>query len=200
MDWREQLKRFRKSRGLTQAALAERLGVEQATVSRWECGTHEPELGIQRRLRDMIYGRGPGSDYFVLNSIMFSPFAVKLASSTGRNLAASSRAASCHGVNSQLLSQVDYRPFFTEELERNWSLASEMGFFIGELVGVKVYNRWKPLNGGAEKACMSYWTPTRLSDGEIVMFGEFMIVDENELSSIPMSERFVAQSMDNLVR
>lgn len=200
MHWQGQIRRFRKARGLTQAALAEHLGVEQATVSRWECGTHEPELGIQRRLRDMIYGKGPGSDCFILNSIRFSPFAVKLVTSDGTNLAASTNAALCHGVMTQQLASAHYRPFYTEELEKNWDRAVEMGFFDGDLICVQVYNKWKPLDGGSEKACMSYWTPTRLSGGEIVMFGEFKMIEEDELALIPPEARFAAHPMDTSIR
>lgn len=40
----ERLAEIRKSKGLTQAALAERLGVEQPTVQRWEAGKREPDL------------------------------------------------------------------------------------------------------------------------------------------------------------
>lgn len=199
MDWRGQLKRYRRSRGLTQAALAEILGVEQATVSRWECRTHEPELGVQRRLRDMIYGRGLGSDNFIYNTVLNSPFAVKLATKHGRNIAASAVAADLHGVMSTLLCNADYRPLFTEELERNWARAIDMGFFLGELISVQVHNHWIPLCGGQPKACMSYWTPARLSDGEIVLLSEFRLLEEQEFDMVSDNARFVAQPMDTAV-
>ncbi|MCY1315164.1 Helix-turn-helix domain protein [compost metagenome] len=199
MDWRGQLRRYRKARGFTQAALAELLGVEQATVSRWECGTHEPELGVQRRLRDMIYGRGPGSDHFIYSSVSHSPFAVKLATKSAKNIAASRLAADFHGVVASSLGSADYRPFFTEELESNWGRAVEMGFFAGELISVQVYNRWMPLCGSPAKACMSYWTPARLSDGEIVLLSEFRLLDEEELTVVPPDARFVPVSMDAAV-
>lgn len=40
----DQLNVLRKRRGLTQAQLAEQLGVEQPTVQRWEKGKREPDL------------------------------------------------------------------------------------------------------------------------------------------------------------
>lgn len=49
-----QLSALRKKKGLTQAALAERLGVEQPTVQRWEKGTREPDLGQLMRLADEL--------------------------------------------------------------------------------------------------------------------------------------------------
>lgn len=45
MGYLNQLALLRKKRGLTQAGLAERLGVEQPTVQRWEKGKREPDLG-----------------------------------------------------------------------------------------------------------------------------------------------------------
>jgi len=39
---KDRLKKVREQQGFTQAGLAKRLGVKQATVSRWEKGTSEP--------------------------------------------------------------------------------------------------------------------------------------------------------------
>ena len=44
MGYLDQLANLRKSKGFTQASLAERLGVEQPTVQRWEKGKREPNL------------------------------------------------------------------------------------------------------------------------------------------------------------
>lgn len=45
MGYLDQLADLRKRKGLTQAGLAERMGVEQPTVQRWEKGKREPSLG-----------------------------------------------------------------------------------------------------------------------------------------------------------
>lgn len=44
MGYLDRLAGIRKLRGFTQATLAERLGVEQPTVQRWETGKREPDL------------------------------------------------------------------------------------------------------------------------------------------------------------
>ncbi|MFS0736961.1 XRE family transcriptional regulator [Sphingomonas sp. 1P06PA] len=44
MGYLDRLAELRKKRGFTQASLAERLGVEQPTVQRWEKGKREPDL------------------------------------------------------------------------------------------------------------------------------------------------------------
>lgn len=199
MDWGTQLKRYRRAQGLTQARMAEITNVEQATISRWERGTHEPELGMQRRLRDLIFGRGLSSDGFILKNAANSPFAMKISTQHGKNIVASATAAALHGVLQPVLAEANYRPYFTAELENNWQKAVEMGFFHGEVANVRVCNRWKPLNHGPELACVSYWTPARLSDGEIVMVGEFRLIDLHELALKPSDERFVVQPMDTAV-
>lgn len=45
MGYLNRLAAIRKQKGFTQATLAERLGVEQPTVQRWEKGKREPDLG-----------------------------------------------------------------------------------------------------------------------------------------------------------
>jgi transcriptional regulator with XRE-family HTH domain len=51
--WREFVRRYRLRHGLTQARLADLIGVSQRTVSRWELGQDRPGLEQQRRLRDL---------------------------------------------------------------------------------------------------------------------------------------------------
>jgi transcriptional regulator with XRE-family HTH domain len=45
MGYLDQLAELRKRKGLTQQGLADRMGVEQPTVQRWEKGKREPSLG-----------------------------------------------------------------------------------------------------------------------------------------------------------
>lgn len=46
---------------LEQSELAERLGVTQSTVSRWEQGLFEPSLPLQRRLSEMLEAERKGN-------------------------------------------------------------------------------------------------------------------------------------------
>lgn len=45
MGYLDQLARLRKKRGMTQADLADQIGVAQPTLQRWEAGKREPSLG-----------------------------------------------------------------------------------------------------------------------------------------------------------
>lgn len=52
-DWRTFVRSYRVRHGLSQARLAELLGVAQRTVSRWERGEDSPSVAQQKRLRDL---------------------------------------------------------------------------------------------------------------------------------------------------
>jgi phage repressor protein C with HTH and peptisase S24 domain len=61
-EWSDRLRRLLKDLGLTQAKLAERLGVSPATVSRWLAGKNEPTAETYVALGNLA-GR-PVGDYF----------------------------------------------------------------------------------------------------------------------------------------
>lgn len=48
------LRRFRRLHGIKQGDVAERLGVTQASVSRWESRAHEPEGAVRERIVALI--------------------------------------------------------------------------------------------------------------------------------------------------
>lgn len=52
-NWSVFVKRYRLRHGLSQAHMAELLGVAQRTVSRWERGDDNPSVAQQKRLRDL---------------------------------------------------------------------------------------------------------------------------------------------------
>lgn len=54
MGYLDTLATLRKRKGFTQASLAERLGVEQPTVQRWEAGKREPDLGQLLQLAEIL--------------------------------------------------------------------------------------------------------------------------------------------------
>ena len=57
--WPGLVKRLRFLSSLKQDELAHQLGVDQSTVSRWERGTHDPDIPVQKRLRDMLHRLEP---------------------------------------------------------------------------------------------------------------------------------------------
>jgi len=57
--WPSLVKRLRFLLGLKQEDLAEQLGVDQCTVSRWERNLCIPDTSVQKRVRDMMYKLEP---------------------------------------------------------------------------------------------------------------------------------------------
>ena len=53
--WGSVIKQHRTANNISQAALAERIGVTQKTISRWENDVDPPDLVHQRILRDLVY-------------------------------------------------------------------------------------------------------------------------------------------------
>ena len=57
--WPALVRRLRFISNLKQTDLADLLGVEQGTVSRWERATYVPDIPVQRRIRDMLHRLEP---------------------------------------------------------------------------------------------------------------------------------------------
>jgi|HubBroStandDraft_5_1064220.scaffolds.fasta_scaffold93978_2 transcriptional regulator with XRE-family HTH domain len=176
--WDGVIRRYRQVNGLTQAALAEAIGVEQATISRWERGTHTPELNTQRRLRDLLTRSPVIKDCLVYHRVRTSMVPMKLADRDGRNRAASSAAAALHGIQARKLQTLHYRDLFTDVLEKQWQEILSIGFFEGNIASVSVVNPWKTAGHQDIRYCRSCWTPAILSDGEVLLVSEFHDIDE----------------------
>lgn len=73
-SWAEVLRRYRVRHALTQARMAEVLGVSQRTISRWERDEDKPSLDRQKQLRDLC--REPPSRLLrsLVASVRHSPF------------------------------------------------------------------------------------------------------------------------------
>lgn len=72
MDFRERLKELRKARGISQAALAERLGMSKSTIGMYETGDISPSLEVLNALADYfnvdidyLLGKEIGSTYYL---------------------------------------------------------------------------------------------------------------------------------------
>lgn len=57
--WARMLRDYRKEHGLKQDALAQLVGVNQSTISRWETTNDQPTIAMQRRLRERLFGDEP---------------------------------------------------------------------------------------------------------------------------------------------
>ncbi|MCB2080558.1 MAG: helix-turn-helix transcriptional regulator [Novosphingobium sp.] len=197
--WGDLIKRYRQLHGLTQAAFAEALGVELTTVSRWERNFYAPDLAMQRQLRDLIMRSCVISDRIVMHQVQSAMSILKLANRSGQNQAVSNPAALLHGVKSEHLQKFNYTPMHTEILAYQWQLARELGFFRGEVASLHVINSWRPVCGGPMRYCEANWTPTFLSDGEIMLLSEFRDLDEEAFSHVPEEKRISAVMVEELL-
>jgi transcriptional regulator with XRE-family HTH domain len=201
--WSDLIRRYRRANGLTQAAFAECVGVEQATVSRWERGFHAPDLTMQGRLRTLLFRRAVVSDAMVMHRVRGSLGAAKLADRNGWNRAASPRAAALHGVEFSYLQSFDYTPLHTEELRAQWDAVRALGFFAGNVASVRVFNTWRPAAlpdaGDGLRHCEGFWTPVVLSDGEIMLISEFHEIDEQAYRAVSPGDRLRAVMAEEVV-
>ncbi len=71
--WPVLIRNLRQFRNLTQSALAQMVGVDQVTVSRWETGRNVPEIAMQRRLRDFLARPADDRRLFASVALSFHP-------------------------------------------------------------------------------------------------------------------------------
>lgn len=76
MNWATDMRRFRRLHGIKQVVLAEMLGVDQATVSRWENNKQTPDLAACRRLRDLLWRMNTRVDVDA-GLLLAAPFAAR---------------------------------------------------------------------------------------------------------------------------
>lgn len=62
MNWSMEIIAFRRRHGLNQADFAELMGVDQATVSRWERGVNQPNRNAWLRLRSVVLNLSIGDE------------------------------------------------------------------------------------------------------------------------------------------
>ncbi len=168
-DWGPQLRRLRRLRALKQAALADQLGVDQATVSRWENGRQVPDLGMQRRLRDMMRRIEPREEILLKHSINASIGYTILCDEHRAIRAASPSFCEIHGLSPTAIVGMSALPAFTAELEQMLWIAVENGFFEGEVASVRVVSRFHSLSGSWRNlGGIVSWTPVQLADGQIL--------------------------------
>lgn len=167
MHWPKLIKTLRVREGLSQADLAERLGVDQTAVSRWERAADQPSLKCRRTLRE-LYRRNLASRQDravrmrVQSGLQPSTLIAKGAVFIEINEAGAREAC----VRREALQgRAIYGAFGdrTDEVTRRWEAA---GIFDGEVALAMSVNRLEGAEG--QGACI--WTldtPYFTSDGEV---------------------------------
>ena len=180
IDWAREIRRYRETAGLLQGALAERLCVTQATVSRWESGRQRPDLASQQRLRPLLWNNVLSSDALLLHTVTHSPASSSLCDRKGRLLAASQSIVRSFGF------QVSPNERLAFDMERvspsgyeMFQTASTAGLFGGDIASLTF--RGLVNTCASTMVCDEIWYPVRLNDGEMIMRADVELRDaEND--------------------
>ncbi|HEX8379975.1 MAG TPA: helix-turn-helix transcriptional regulator [Allosphingosinicella sp.] len=125
------LRRFRRLNAVKQSAVAERLGVSQGCVSRWESGAHRPDPAQRDRIVRLICASaGNDRDSGLKRLVESSRHPVHLiCDSTHRLLAASRSRAASWGIDLSELVGRSLWPFASPEIEAAEAGLSGSGWF-----------------------------------------------------------------------
>jgi transcriptional regulator with XRE-family HTH domain len=180
-DWPAQIRRYRRLQALKQATLAEAVGVDQSTISRWESGGVVPDSKTQQRLLNLMRC-GSADERLLRHAISVAPNECGLSTRERTILAASSSYCAAHGVSPREIVGKSARPMDTAEAERLRHLVCEEGFFRGEIASVTVIARTHSLSGHhRNRPTKAIWIPVRLKDGDILLRVERLTLPEDRL-------------------
>jgi len=162
--WPRLLLGLRARQGLTQTALAERLGVDQTTVSRWERGLDHPGPRRRRSIRDLMRGEGR-HDQVMRARVRYAAWPASLVARGAVFLEINQGAATEAGLSQDLRGQSIYGRFGprTDEVTDRWE---RTGIFDGELALTISLNALLDASG-REVFIRTLDTPHFTSDGTI---------------------------------
>jgi DNA-binding XRE family transcriptional regulator len=180
-DWPAQIRRHRRLQALKQATLAEAVGVDQSTISRWESGAVLPEPKIQQRLLALMRCSSAG-ERLLKHTISVALDECGLSTRERIILAASPSYCAAHGVSPRDIVGKSAQPMDTADAERLRRLVCEEGFFRGEIASVTAIVRAHSLSGHRRnRPTKAIWTPVRLGDGSILLRVERLTLAEDRL-------------------
>lgn len=123
--WSQLCKSLRQALNLTQAQMAERLGTDQTSLSRWERGLREPQYDMRQLIEALAQGQGLATlDHFV-TAVRLSPFPMILVDRQCRVIAASA----CSGFTPGLSAFDETPPAERENLKQFDNLLDASGFW-----------------------------------------------------------------------
>lgn len=164
------LRRVRIANGLTQADLAEQLGVEQATISRWEQGKQIPGESTQDRIRNLLFRGRVAQDALLFHQVRTTPNGRILFSREGVILAASAAAGG------KAIEGVETARFQSQASVEAWAQAQEAGFFNGDVASIQFATElMSPF--GTPLLVQFSWYPARMTDGTTYVLADIDLLD-----------------------
>lgn len=169
---------IRRGLGMTQADLAQKLGVAQATVSRWESGLHEPTQEQWRTILGLAKPSEAPGDWSLLFMVRTARSPMILTTLDFSVLEISDRALEDEGMTRHDLVGRSLRPQFSDSLMEAFVLAEECGLFTGGAVGMVIAGAMRRLDG-SQANHVSTWTPLHRADGTpLVLWQREYVTDE----------------------
>lgn len=180
---------------LSQAELADVLGVDQSTVSRWEAGSVNPPLPVCRRLIRMTEGKTPVADarlkYMVTNSralrglytLNFDILAVSTA-----------LADELHMTFDDIVGR-NYLNLFTDDLWETLRFAQNEGLFSDEILAVEHGGPLRRLDGELSYH-RSSWTLVHTSDNIPLLLWEGEMMDRATFRAKGFKDRRAVAATD----
>jgi len=139
--WQILLKRVRFAYSLGQKQLAEKLGVDQTTISRWERGIITPDVDIQRTVREMLRKHDPSLSS---EAIAMLPIVTALVyqDNIAKLRAVSAVAASAHGMTVEEALEADFEKLLPDSILRaNADIMEHPAWRKGEAAGFETLHR-----------------------------------------------------------
>lgn len=166
--------------GLSQAALAEKLGVTQATVSRWEIGAQSPASSLRLKLAAFL--DEAKTSRAAERILAHSPFMMALVRRDWTVIAASPGLAAEGGHKLEDFRGFALKGFATAEMEQISQILAANGFFDGKPGAYRLVARGVRID---RRPCTFDSVTTPLDfDGEFVMFNQLRLIGEAEFLTL----------------
>lgn len=172
------IRHIRESLGLTQQDFAQQLGISQATVSRWEAGRVSPDADMRRRIHEMAKKDGGLADAPLYALVRQSPSFMALMDMDLRILVLSDTAAALHRMAPQEAIGVNYRSYFTEDMEQAYDQALAGQFFTGSVLSVELFCQTLTLQGETVFLRGSWHMMARPSTGQPLLLWQGVVASE----------------------
>ncbi len=162
--WHRRIRQFRLTHGLRQSELAARLGVTQATISRWESGDQDPDARYRHALRDLLREGRLSFDERLFLSVRRSPHLAAIINESHRFIAISASYDRLFGR--QEGDGLDERHLSPGTLKALRDV--DPGFWDGSIVNARLETGFIHQDGRCMGVELSL-TPVALTTGELVV-------------------------------
>jgi transcriptional regulator with XRE-family HTH domain len=179
MDWATYIREYRRNRGLKQADFAAIVGVEQATVSRWETGTLRPGLATQRRLRDLGAAYNGRADRAIIASVRVAGTIASLMQlDEKRYVTVSEGLCRLNGASHAAILELSFLETISERAREALADRGLLAALFGrELAAIRITDAVPRVGGGPPHVMSTTVSPLWLSDGSALAREDCVRID-----------------------